>query len=155
LACAVALPLAAAPALANEGFDPNSKKSVNVDRTDLALRGYDPVAYFTLGKPTPGLASIVATHEGARYQFATAAHRDAFVAQPAKYTPAFGGFCAMGAVMEKKLDGDPTLWRIVDNKLYLNVGAPAQKRWLEDVPGNISKATANWSRISNEAPSSL
>ncbi|MCZ8107788.1 MAG: YHS domain-containing (seleno)protein [Burkholderiales bacterium] len=136
-------------------YDDASQSAVNVDKAGLAIRGYDPVAYFAVGKPTPGLAQFTAKHEGATYQFANAANRDAFAANPAKYAPAFGGFCAMGAVFQKKLDGDPNLWRVVDGKLYLNVGEPAQKRWLEDVPGNITKASQNWPVIRGKAPKDL
>lgn len=112
-----------------------STSPVNVDTAGIALQGYDPVAYFTDGKPTKGQPEYSAQHAGATYHFASAAHRDAFLQEPAKYAPAFGGFCAMGVVMEKKLDGDPSLWRIVDGKLYLNVNEAASKRWQEDIPG--------------------
>lgn len=136
-------------------YDETSQAAINVDKAGLALHGYDPVAYFTVGKPTKGDAKFTAKHDGATYQFADAANRDLFAKDPAKYAPAFGGFCAMGAALEKKLDGDPSLWRIVDGKLYLNVGEPAQKRWLEDVKGNIGKADANWTRIRDKAPKDL
>ncbi len=153
LAAAMSLsPMMATTVLA---YDEASTSAVNVDKSGLAIRGYDPVAYFTVGKPTKGEAGFSAKHDGATYRFASAANRDAFVKDPAKYVPAFGGFCAMGAVFEKKLDGDPGLWRIVDGKLYLNVGEPAQKRWLEDIPGNITKAGRNWPNISARAPKDL
>lgn len=138
-----------------QACDPQSTSALNVDPAGLAMRGYDPVAYFTAGKPTLGSAQFAAKHEGGTYRFASAANRDAFNKEPTKYAPAFGGFCAMGTVFEKKLDGDPNLWRIVDGKLYLNVGEPAQKGWLEDVPRNISKASANWPKISTKAPKDL
>jgi YHS domain-containing protein len=140
---------------AASAYEEGSTSAVNVDQNGLALRGYDPVAYFTAGAATLGTAQFTATHDGANYQFVSAANRDLFLKEPTKYAPAFGGFCAMGAVMEKKLDGDPKLWKIVDGKLYLNVGEPAQKRWLEDVPGNISKASQNWPKIRNLAPKAL
>lgn len=78
---AVTLPL---PALA---FDETSASAVNVDKDGLAIRGYDPVAYFTVGKPTPGDAQFTAAYEGATYRFATAANREAFAKDPAKYAP--------------------------------------------------------------------
>lgn len=156
---ALGLGLAALVAPINLGtafaYDEGSKSAINIDSKGIALRGYDPVAYFTLAKPTPGDAKFAAKHDGATYHFASAANRDAFAKDPAKYAPAFGGYCAMGAVFEKKLDGDPNLWRIVDGKLYLNVGAPAQKRWLEDTKGNISKAASNWPKIKDKAPKEL
>ena len=157
LAAVAALAFALTPMTAHHAlaYDEASTSAVNVDAKGVALRGYDPVAYFTAGQPTLGSEAFQATHDGARYHFASAANRDAFVKEPSKYAPAFGGFCAMGAVFAKKLDGDPKLWKIVDGKLYLNVGEPAQKRWQEDIPGNISKATQNWPNIKAKAPKEL
>lgn len=145
------------PALSTQtlAYDQTSKSPVNVDAQGVAIRGYDPVAYFTAGKPIKGDAQFNAKHEGATYHFANAGNRDAFLKSPAKYAPAFGGYCAMGAVFEKKLDGDPNLWKVVDGKLYLNVNEPAAKRWNEDVNGNISKANAAWPKIKDKAPNDL
>jgi YHS domain-containing protein len=142
----------ATPAFA---FDEASNASVNVDGGGVAMRGFDPVAYFKDGQPTKGDAQFSAAFEGATYHFATAANRDAFVAEPAKFAPQFGGFCAMAAVFEKKFDGDPGVWKIVDGKLYLNVNADVAKKWSEDVPGNISKANVNWPKIADKAPKDL
>lgn len=136
-------------------YDETSPAAVNIDAAGIAIRGYDPVAYFTVGKPAPGDKQFIATYGGAEYLFVSAANRDAFLAEPAKFAPAYGGFCAMGAALGKKLDGDPALWRIVDGTLYLNVAAPAQKRWLEDVPGNIAKANEAWPKIKDAAPNTL
>ncbi len=146
--------LSALPAV-SVAYDEGSKAAINVDNADIALHGYDPVAYFTAGKPTTGDKQFSAKYDGATYYFASAANRSEFEKNPAKYAPAFGGFCAMGAALGKKLDGDPAYWRIVDGKLYLNVGAPAQKRWLEDIPGNLTKANANWPQIRGKAPKEL
>lgn len=151
----VAIGTVSLPASQVLAYSETSTKAINVDTAGVAIHGYDPVAYFTVGKPTPGNAQFTAKHDGATYRFASAANRDAFLKEPAKYAPAFGGFCAMGAALDKKLDGDPKLWRIVDGKLYLNVGEPAQKRWLEDVPGNIKKAESNWPKIKDKAPKDL
>jgi YHS domain-containing protein len=136
-------------------YDETSRSAVNVDKNGVGLHGYDPVAYFVSGKPTKGSTQYTATHDGAIFRFASQANRDRFRADPAKYAPAYGGFCAMGAALDKKFDGDPKLWRIVDGKLYVNVAAPAQKRWLEDVPGNITKANQNWTKIRDKAPKEL
>lgn len=136
-------------------YDELSTSAVNVDAEGVAIRGHDPVAYFTLGKPAVGDNQYSASHGGARYLFTSAANRDIFLADPAKYSPVFGGFCAMGVALGKKLDGDPALWRVVDGKLYLNVAKPAQTRWLEDVPGNLAKASATWAKIQDKAPTDL
>lgn len=136
-------------------YDENSPSAVNVDASGLALKGHDPVAYFSVAKPTPGLAQFSAQHQGATYRFASAANRDAFVADPAKYAPAYGGFCAMGVALEKKLDVDPQAWRVVDGRLYLNVNKDVQKRWLDDVPGNLTTAEKNWPHLKDRVPKSL
>jgi YHS domain-containing protein len=135
--------------------DQNSTAAVNLDTQGVALHGYDPVAYFTVKKPTLGHANLTQTFEGATYRFSSKDNLDKFKAHPAKYAPQFGGFCAMGVVLEKKLDGDPQAWRVVDEKLYLNVTKDIQKKWLEDVPGNISKAGKNWPELKNKAPKDL
>lgn len=157
MAIAVAAAVGAVPigTTTARAYDETSTSALNLDKAGVAMRGYDPVAYFTVGTPTKGLAQFSASHDGAVFHFASAANRDAFVADPVRYAPAFGGFCAMGAALDKKLDGDPAVWKIVAGKLYLNVGAPAQKRWQEDVAGNISKAEQNWPKIRNKAPKDL
>jgi YHS domain-containing protein len=137
------------PALA---FIETSPSDVNVDAQGLALRGHDPVAYQTENRPVPGSPQFTATHEGATYRFASAANRDAFRANPARYAPAFGGFCAMGVAMGRKLDGDPTLFRVVDNRLYLNVSTPVQQRWLQDIPGNLRTANERWPSLRGKTP---
>jgi hypothetical protein len=119
-------------------------QAVNVDRAGVALNGYDPVAYFIDGHPTPGTAAFTATWESARYRFASAANRDAFVTDPAHYLPTYGGYCAYGLAHGHKVKIDPEAWRIVDGKLYLNYSQGVQRRWLADIPGNIAAADRNW-----------
>jgi len=147
--------LAAMLPVGASAFDENSTSVLNLDAQSLAVKGYDVVAYFKDATPTLGKAEFSATHEGATYRFASAADRDAFKANPAKYAPQYGGFCAMGAAIGRKLDGDPTAWKIVGDKLYLNVDKDVQAKWLEDVPGNLIKANANWPVIRNKAPKEL
>jgi YHS domain-containing protein len=151
---AIALGAAIVP-LAAHAYDENSTAAINVDAKGVGLKGHDPVAYFTAGAPTAGKAEFSATHAGVKYLFASAASRDTFKADPMKYAPQYGGFCAMGVALEKKLDGDPTAWHIHDGKLYLNVNKDVQKKWLEDVPGNNVKANANWPDIKSKTPKSL
>lgn len=136
-------------------YDEKSSSPLNLDAQGLALKGYDPVSYFQQSGPVQGNTNLTERYEGATYQFANSANQAAFKANPTKYAPAFGGFCAMGVVMDKKLDIDPQLWRVVDGKLYLNVHKPAQTRWLEDITGNIKKGEENWSRIKDKVPSTL
>ena len=110
----------------------------------LALDGYDAVAYFTENKPVKGDAAYTHTHDGVEWHFASAANRDAFIADPAKYAPQYGGHCAWATAQNKVAPGDPNVWKIVDGKLYLNYNANVQTRWEKDIPGFITTADANW-----------
>ncbi|MCV2369350.1 YHS domain-containing (seleno)protein [Roseateles oligotrophus] len=146
--------LATLPQLAL-AYEQNSTSELNLDQQGLALQGIDPVAYFTVGVPTAGKPEFTAKHRGASYRFASAANRDAFKADPNKFAPQYGGFCAMGVALDKKLDGDINAWKIVDNKLYLNVNKDVQKKWSEDIAGNLVKANSSWPEIKNRAPKDL
>lgn len=141
--------------LASHAYDENSAAAINVDAKGIGLKGHDPVAYFTVGAPTAGRAEFSARHDGVTYLFASAANRDTFKASPARFAPQYGGFCAMGVALEKKLDGDPNAWTIANDKLYLNVNKDVQKKYLEDVAGNNKKADVNWPQIRNKTPKSL
>lgn len=128
---------------------------VNATSTGLAIRGYDPVAYFTEKQPTRGNWKITATHNGATYRFASKANKEKFLADPAKFVPAYGGYCAFGTAMGFKFDGDPNVWKIVDNKLYLNLSTDIQTRWEGKVTEFISTANTNWTKIKDKAPAEL
>jgi YHS domain-containing protein len=119
----------------------------NVDSSGLALKGYDPVAYFTENKPARGKAEFTARHEGATYRFTSAANRDAFAAAPAKYSPQYGGYCAFGMASGYKAPIEPDAWTVVDGKLYLNYNQSVRRQWSGDIPGFIRKADANWPSI--------
>ena len=110
----------------------------------LAIRGYDPVAYFTDGRPVPGKADLSSAWNGATWRFATAEHKAAFDAEPAKYAPQYGGYCAWAVSQGYTAPIDPNAWKVVDGKLYLNYSADVQKDWQKDVPGHIAKANGNW-----------
>jgi len=117
----------------------------------VALHGYDAVAYFDGGTPKIGDAEIALVHDDATYRFSSKANLEKFAAKPADYMPQFGGFCAFGASVGAKFDGDPQIWRIVDGKLYLNLSKGIQQEWVKDIPGNIGKANANWPALSTQA----
>lgn len=120
-----------------------------------AMGGYDPVAYFTDGKAVRGNGHHVAVFEGATYLFTSEDHKERFEANPGTYVPSFGGYCAYGVSVGKKFVGDPEVWKIVDQKLYLNLDTDIQAEWEKDMPGNIGKADANWLKIRDAAPSDL
>jgi YHS domain-containing protein len=117
------------------------------EKDGLALRGHDPVAYFTQGAPAKGRPEHRAEYKGSTFLFATPAHRDAFVADPARYAPQYGGFCAFGLAGGYKAAIDPEAWSIVDGKLYLNYNRAVQQQWSADVPGFIAKADRHWPAV--------
>lgn len=109
--------------------------------------GYDAVAYFTENAAVIGDDAYTAEHEGVAYRFSSAANRDAFAADPAKYAPQYGGFCAFGLAMGRKVPTDPTAFAVVDDKLYLNLNKGVQKRWRADIPGFVKGADNNWAIV--------
>ncbi|MFC4701240.1 YHS domain-containing (seleno)protein [Glaciecola siphonariae] len=128
---------------------------VNANQNDLAIKGFDTVAYFTDGKAVKGNVNYTATYKNAIYQFASEQNRDLFKQNPEKYAPQYGGYCAFGVTMERKFDTDPTAFKIVDNKLYLNLNADVQKRWVTDIPGFVSAADDNWNGIKSKTDEEL
>jgi len=128
-----------------------STAQINTDDHGVALGGYDPVAYFDSGKPTRGIDRLYASYGGARYLFATAAHRKAFLANPRKYLPEFGGFCAVGTAFGEKVDVDPETGKVVNGKLYLNNSARALQLFDKDTAGIITRAQTNWPVVKDKA----
>lgn len=118
----------------------------------VAVRGTDVVAYFTKGRPVPGLAAFTHDWQGATWRFASAANRDRFAADPAPYAPAFGGFCAFAVSEGYTAPIDPAAWRIVDGRLFLNFDRAVQRRWERDIPGRIARGDANWPRLAARPP---
>jgi YHS domain-containing protein len=115
--------------------------------SDLAVSGYDPVAYFTDSKPVEGDRAHSYMWQGATWRFATAENLEKFKADPAKYAPQFGGYCAWAVSQGYTASADPQAWKIVGGKLYLNYNPDVKKTWEQDVPGNIAKADANWPAV--------
>lgn len=132
--------LFAGPALAGKYFEDDG----------LAIRGYDPVAYFTDGRPVEGKKQFSLEHDGTTWRFASAANRDAFMADPVKYAPQYGGFCAYAVSQGYTAKIEPDAWRIVDDKLYLNYSTSVNKRWAEDIKGYIEAGDRNWPAIAKK-----
>ena len=124
--------------------------SLNLSSSGLALRGYDPVAYFTAGKPVKGSSKITAKHAGGTYHFSSEANKKSFLASPAKYLPQYGGFCAYGTAAGYKVDGDPKVWNVVDGKLYLNINKSVDRAWDRKQSFYIKKADKSWTKIRNK-----
>ena len=117
---------------------------VNVDSKGVALHGYDPVSYFGTDRPQVGSETYSYSSHGAIWRFASAANRKAFAADPGKYMPQFGGYCAKAVSENNIADIDPLSYKIVNGKLYLNYSAKIQKIWEQDIPGRIAKAEPYW-----------
>ncbi|MBX9683384.1 MAG: hypothetical protein K2X41_06305 [Hyphomicrobium sp.] len=158
----IALTLAGTLGLAAPAFaGPEINTSTGIVTVDgkpalgLAVHGYDVVAYVTEGKPVKGSAKFATNQSSATYRFSSQANLDTFKANPAKYEPAYGGYCAFGVSVGAKFDGDPTLWKIVDGRLYLNLDPGIQANWVKDIPGNIKKAEVNWVAIKDKLPTEI
>ncbi|MGH6893854.1 MAG: YHS domain-containing (seleno)protein [Dongiaceae bacterium] len=136
----VAALLAAGPAAAEKVFV----------RDGVGVSGYDSVAYFTDGAPTPGSDQFTAEHAGVTYKFATAEHRDLFAAEPGKYLPQYGGHCAYAAAKGAVASTDPEAFTVLDGKLYLNFSQDIRQRWQPRATEFIKTADANWPKIGAE-----
>jgi len=121
----------------------------------VGVGGYDLVSYQTGKKPLPGNGNHLTVHDGVTYLFASEGNEATFAADPKRYLPAYGGWCAFGVSVGKKFVGDPNVWEVVDGRLYLNLDNSIKTMWLEDVPGNIAKAEKNWPKIRNSDPATL
>ncbi|MDC5840014.1 hypothetical protein OPW33_11770 [Vibrio europaeus] len=128
---------------------------MSVDENDLAIKGYDPVAYFTDAGALQGEPQFSATYKNAIYHFVSSENRDQFKANPQAFAPQYGGYCAFGVAMGKKFETDPQAWKIEDGKLYLNLDKTVQQRWLEDTQGFIVDANTNWTNIKTVAADKL
>ena len=116
---------------------------------DGAIRGYDPVAYFTEGSPTKGRDQHTFEWKGATFKFASTETLALFEANPEKYVPQYGGYCAYAVSKGATASTDPDAWTIVEGKLYLNYSLGVRKRWREDIPGHIAAANKNWPGVLN------
>jgi YHS domain-containing protein len=110
----------------------------------IAVKGYDPVAYFVVGQPTPGVDKYTDRWNGAAYRFVSAENLERFKADPEKYVPQYGGYCAYAMSINRIADIDPARWAIVQGKLYLNNNRVSYGLWALDKSGNIAAADRNW-----------
>lgn len=110
----------------------------------LGIKGYDPVAYFTQGRPTPGVDQYAYRWNGVTYRFAYLDNLERFKTNPDEYLPQYGGYCAYAMSLDRIADIDPSRWAIVDGKLYLNNGFISQSLWSLNKNGNIASGDRNW-----------
>lgn len=140
--------LAALPALSvDAALSRNALAQAIQPPQKLAIKGFDPVAYFTDGKPTPGLEAYQLSWDGQIYRFASARHRDLFKANPDKYAPQFGGSCAMNMARGVRAEADPHNWVISDGNLYVFAGPAGPDNFRKDPRANAARAAANWQAI--------
>jgi YHS domain-containing protein len=121
-----------------------TKTLLNLDSSGIAIQGYDPVAFFTDGKPVKGDSHYASKKDGAIFLFASKEHKDLFNADPAKYEPAFGGYCAYGVSRDKLVEIDVNAFQIMDGKLLLQYSKGVRDDFNKDKQGNLAKANVNW-----------
>ena len=117
--------------------------------SNVALQGYDTVAYFTEGAPVRGSDAFTTEHQGATWKFASQETLDLFLSDPGAYVPQYGGYCAWAVALGQTAKGSAKQWHIEDGKLYLNINANIKQRWLDDVDNKIVEADANWPSVLN------
>lgn len=115
-----------------------------------AIKGYDPVSYFTENMPVKGEKDISYTWKGAEWHFSSTDNLDLFKADPEKYSPQYGGFCAYGVANGYKVKIEPDSWAIVDGKLYLNYDSGVQEEWNQDRGNYIKKADEQWEQVKKD-----
>ncbi|GGD61164.1 hypothetical protein GCM10011514_26450 [Emticicia aquatilis] len=118
-------------------------------KNGVAINGYDPVAYFTDNMPVKGKETLSFDWNGVKWQFSSDTNLALFKANPEKYAPQYGGFCAYGVSENHKSPTDPNAWTIVDEKLYLNYNPKVKELWTKDIPNRIKKANDYWPLIKN------
>ena len=113
----------------------------------VGIAGHDPVAYFTETRPVAGRAEVTAVHQGVTYRFASETNRTAFLADPVKYLPQYGGYCAYGMARGYKAVVDPAAFTVASGKLYLNYNRSIAGVWQGNRAREIQRADANWPKV--------
>ncbi|QDG76678.1 YHS domain-containing (seleno)protein [Labrenzia sp. PHM005] len=137
------------------GFAVSADEITTFTKGGAAIGGTDPVAYFTEGKPVVGSDAYTFQHDDVTWKFSSAENRDKFAADPAKYAPQYGGFCAFGLSKGFKVPVVPEAWKIVDGKLYLNNSLAVQKRFEGNTAELINHADLNWDIVKDTKPEDL
>jgi YHS domain-containing protein len=124
-----------------------AQKSYIYQTQDGAIRGYDPVSYFTENQPIKGLSEYSLEWKNVRWYFSSKENMEVFRTNPEKYAPQYGGYCAYSVAKGYTAKIDPLVWEIVDEKLYLNYNISVQKNWKKYQEKYISQAEKNWPTI--------
>ena len=143
----IAAVLLTALVIHTQALGADAKNYLNTDKNGVAIKGHDPVAYFTQSKPVKGHPELKVVHDSATYLFASQENAELFKANPAKYAPQFGGFCAYAVSKGKTADIDPAAFQIVDGRLLLQYSKSVRDTFSKDTAGNLRKADANWPGI--------
>ena len=133
--------------LAAGAASPLVAEPVFLDSMGVAIRGYDPVAYFQMEEAMRGSMDHELETDTGIWWFTSAEHRDLFRREPERFSPEFGGYCAEGLARGFKRHSDPTLWVMIDGRVYLHYSIPDQNRWAADIRGNIRLARENWATL--------
>jgi hypothetical protein len=120
---------------------------LNAKKGQVAVKGYDVVAYFTEGQPVRGTAEHEYVWRDVRWQFSSHDNLEAFASAPARYAPRYGGYCAGGMALGRRAPIDPEAFVIVDGKLYLNYDKKTAVEFEATAEDSISKADANWQQM--------
>jgi len=127
-----------------------AQKSEVFKPSNEAIRGYDPVAYFTSGKPEKGDQKFALHWNDADWYFVSKENLNSFAKNPGKYAPQYGGYCAYGMSEGHKAPTDPDAWTIVDGKLYLNYSTDVRTKWRQNEKDRISNADKNWPQLKDK-----
>jgi YHS domain-containing protein len=132
------------------GFNAVAQKSETFVQSGNAIRGYDPVAYFTESKPVKGNEKLVYKWNNANWYFSSQENLDLFKANPEKYAPQYGGYCAYGLSNGYKAPTDADAWTIDNGKLYLNYNKEVRDMWNKERKERIEKADKNWPQVKDK-----
>jgi hypothetical protein len=133
--------------LLSDGYGTDGTSADETGSKDIAIRGYDTVAYFKAGEAKKGDPSHSFSWHNLRWHFQNEEYRQLFQENPEKYAPQYDGYCAWAMTEARKAESDPEVWKIVDGKLYLNCSMAAYEKWSRDIPGNIGKADETWAKF--------
>lgn len=131
-------------------FNANAQKNEVYTVDGKAIKGYDPVAFFKESKPVKGADSLSCTYKDVQWLFSSKENLDAFKADPEKYAPQYGGFCAYGTAQGHKAPTQTDTWTIVDGKLYFNYNMKVKQAWTKDQSALIEKADKQWPSVKEE-----
>jgi len=127
-------------------------KQVNTTAENVAIKGFDTVAYFTEQNPVQGDARFSFIWNGAKWYFSSAENMEKFKANPEQYAPQFGGYCSFAVSKGYTADGDPNAWKIVNDKLYLNYNQEVKKMWEAEQEKRINDGEKNWQEFKKKKP---